>query len=89
MTPESVSVKEGGEGHSKQVDCFGKMECLEVRSDRIQSVSITQRGESHSGAGTCPVFDSIIGGSCHKYHFCGDKSFAETNTFVTTSSCWS
>ena len=30
-------------------------------------------------------FVAIIGGSCHKYHFCRDKSFVATNTHTHTS----
>ena len=30
------------------------------------------------------LLDAIIGGSCHKYHFCHNKSFVLTNTFVVT-----
>ena len=25
------------------------------------------------------MLESVIGGSCHKYHFCHDKSFVTTN----------
>ena len=32
-------------------------------------------------AGSPP--QSIIGGSCHKYHFCRDKSFVATNTCLS------
>ena len=33
------------------------------------------------------AFETIIGGSCHKYHFCRDKSSVATNTcFVESSS---
>ena len=36
------------------------------------------------------TFQTIIGGSCHKYNFCYHKSFVATNTsFVTTKACLS
>ena len=31
----------------------------------------------------------IIGGSCHKYHSCHDKSFVTTNVFVMANMCLS
>ena len=34
------------------------------------------------------TFTTNIGGSCHKYHFCRDKSFAATNTCFVATKVW-
>ena len=40
----------------------------------------------HEGAGhRCCSFRAVIGGSCHKYHYCRDVM---TNTFVMTNTCF-
>ena len=56
------------------------MEIMSVRvRPQVSQVSVTEEAppqypQRHS------LYD-IIGGSCHKYHFCGDESFVATNMF--------
>ena len=43
--------RRGKVSHSQQVNCFGKMECLEVRSDRIQRGFPSEREDQSFTAG--------------------------------------
>ena len=60
---------------------MARIGCVQLQS-LIQS-RIRQKGRGRTQRIT-------IGGSCHRYHFCRDKSFVATNTsFVVTKVCLS